>query len=220
MLYQQRPAWLNIFGTKSADDGKSAHLIEKADKFIRQDRLDSAGHYLDLLLSRRGDSTVSPLLLDTAESLRRQIRQIGLLDSGDFYLRVLLNIPDRDYEDFLEGRYSKKYLGHQELNKLFLNKLHSKILRQDRGTGGAENSADQRKAYAEAIRNSFVNLGFDISVESGGTADTRLILSAPEFNDEWFEKFESDSAMADWHSMGFQQVEIRGGSDYIRVKSW
>ena len=232
LLYQKPRGWLNIFRATTPDYGPSAILIEKADRFIRQDRLDSAGHYLDLIIARRNDSTLSSSLLDTAQALRWQIRQIGMLDTGNLYIGVLLNMADQDYEDFLNRKYQKKYLGHPELNKLFINKLYSKNQNRDQAGGGSEtpaadSSPDQaaqainlRKEFAETIKNSFSTLGFDIAVEITGINNTRLILSAAEFDDSWFEKFESDSAMADWHNLGFQQIEIRGDSGYFKVRTW
>jgi phage FluMu protein gp41 len=233
LLYQQPcGGWLNIFRASTTDHDPSAILIEKADRFIRQARLDSAGHYLDLVITRRNDSTISSPLLDTAEALRRQIKQISLLDTGNLYIGVLLNMADREYDDFLKGKYQKKYLGHPELNKLFLNKLYSKNQNWDQATSGSAAAAagstpdeatqaiNRRKEFAETIKNSFLNLGFDLTVEITGINSTKLILSAPEFDDGWFEKFESDSAMADWHNLGFQQIEIRGDSGYFKVKTW
>jgi hypothetical protein len=232
LLYQQPFGWLNIFRVTDPDYGPSKILIEKADRFIRQDRLDSAGHYLDLIIARRNDSTMNARLVDTAQALRWQIRQIGLIDTGNLYVGVLLNMADQEYEDFLKGKYQKKYLGHPELNKLFLNKLYAKNQNWNQAGNGSGtlpggSAADEttqgiilRKEFAEAMKSSFTNLGFDIDVEITGINSTKLILAAPEFNDDWFQKFESDSAMADWHHLGFQQVEIRGDSGYFKVKAW
>ncbi len=232
LLYQQRSAGFTFFRTTTPDYGRSTILIEKADRFIQQNRLDSAGHYLDLIIAGRNDSTISSRLLDTAQALRWQIKQIGLLDTGNIYIGVLLNMSDQEYEDFLNKRYSKKYLGHPELNNLFLNKLYSKNQNWDQASTAARipasgsspgNETDAivlRKEFAETIKNSFLNLGFDITAEITGIDNTKLTLSAPEFNDEWFKKFESDSAMSEWHNLGFQQIEIRGDSGYFRVKTW
>ncbi len=232
LLYQQPCGWFNIFRATAPDYGPSTILIEKADRFIRQDRLDSAGHYLDQIIAPGNDSIISSRLLDTAQALRWQIRQIGMLDTGNLYIGVLLNMADQEYEDFLNRKFQKKYLGHPELNKLFLKKLYSKNQNWDQAGSGSETPAagstpdetaqaiNLRKEFAGTIKNSFSTLGFDIAVEITGINNTKLILSAAEFDDSWFEKFESDSAMADWHNLGFQQIEIRGDSGYFKVKTW
>jgi hypothetical protein len=229
LLYQQRSVWVNIFRTSSTTDrDQTAILFETADQYIRQGRLDSASHYLDMVTHQRNESADGSWIADSARALRWQIKQIGLLDTGNLYIGILLNMPDQEYEDFLKGIYHKKYLGHPDLNRLFLKKLSSKNQAWEQNNGEVETAltdlkpanAARRKEFAEAIKNSFVNLGFDIEVDISGTDSTRLILYADEFNDEWFDKFESDSAMSDWHRMGFQQVEIRGNSGYLKVKTW
>jgi hypothetical protein len=232
VIYHHRFWVANFFSGNIPDYGRSTVLLEKADRFIRQRQLDSAGYYLDLIIDQRKDPALDSRLLDTAQALRWQIKQINLLDTGNIYVGILLRMADQEYEDFLNEKYTKRYLGHPDLNNLFLNKLYSKNQnRQQSSTGleypaagsskiSAAESIAMRKELAETIKNSFVNLGFEITVGISGTENTHLILYAPEFNDEWFEKFENDSAMSEWHQFGFTQVEIRGDSGYVKVKTW
>jgi hypothetical protein len=231
-VYQKIPGWMSLFKTGASEYSKSNEFLARVDNYIRQNQLDSAAFYLDRIIAQKNYVTHRTQLLDSAQALRWQIKQIGMLDTGNIYIGVLLNLSDREYEDFLNNKLNKRYLGHPELNRIYLNKLYANNRRGSQISGGSTLSAAgssrhtstdaiaRRKEYAETIKNSFTELGFDISVEISGVDNARLILTAPEFNDEWFEKFESDSAMVEWHNLGFNQIEIRNNSGYSKTKSW
>jgi len=238
IIYQQRSSWLQIFSGTDSRKGDSKIFFAKLDNFIRQNHLDSVSTYLDRAISQQKDKTAGFPSLDTLQSLHWQVKQIGLLDTGNIYIGILLNLSDREYENFLNNKLDKHFLGHPGLNRIYLNKLYQKNNRyapnqnQAQSPGGSllhspgsselsvSDASARRKEFAETIKKSFESLGFDITVELSGADNSVLILTAAEFNDEWFEKFESDSDMAEWHNLGFRQIEIRNNSGYTKIKSW
>lgn len=230
-IYTSNPSGFFYFHQDPRDKELSSYM-KKTGQFIQDNRLDSAANYLRLILARENDSTTDLKLVDSAHALQWQVKQIGLLDTGNIYIGILMQLNDQEYEDFLNRRLVKKYLGHPDLNRLFLEKLYRKSQPWDQTTPEAGNQSNStvpsasgnpaqvRRLLAESIKSSFSDLGFDISVEIKGEDSTKLVLIAPEFDDRWFEKFENDSDMAEWQHMGFTQVEIRNGSGYVKVKNW
>ena len=230
-IYLNKPTWSDYFNRDPVKIKLNTYM-KMTDQFIREDRLDSAGKYLDQMVTGEYDSLTNSRLIDSARALQWQIKQIGLLDTGNIYIGVLMQLNDQEYDDFLNSRLTKKYLGHPGLNRLFLQKLHYRSQPWDQTIHETDNlssrtiqsnsksPAQVRRLFAESIKSSFINLGFDISVEITGRDSTTLILTAPEFDDVWFEKFESDSDMTEWHHSGFTQVEIRNDSGYVKVKTW
>jgi hypothetical protein len=231
-IYGSGSKYFDFFGNSSSgDDSGHAGLdnLERAEYFIAQNKLDSATGYLNRVMALRIDSTVDTVQVDTARSLLRQIRQIEYLDSGTVYIGVLLAMQDREYENLLDHKMNQKILNHPQLNRIYLDKLYRKSRHNGRsgnGRSGDEPGPDsvqvisRRHQFAETIRNSFSTLGFEISVEITGADHSGLTLTAPEFDDTWFEKFESDSAMEEWHKMGFTRVEIKNNSGYAKVRTW
>jgi hypothetical protein len=77
-----------------------------------------------------------------------------------------------------------------------------------------------RKAYEQLLRNKYLDAGLDIHVQVTGRNNTRLILTFPLFNDVWFRKCETAGNFNEWHSVGFNRIDLTDGYDYNRYVYW
>lgn len=95
-----------------------------------------------------------------------------------------------------------------------IEKLEKRLQEQElKATAKVE--AAGRRAYAEALRERFLDAGLDIKVKASGVQAERLELTFVLFNDVWTHRFQKDGLVAQWQAMGFKRVDAKDGfGDY------
>lgn len=76
------------------------------------------------------------------------------------------------------------------------------------------NTAAARRAYAEKLREKFLDDGMDIKVSVSGKFATQLNLKYALFNDVWVHKFRKGRLSSEISAMGFKTVDFNNGWDY------
>jgi len=78
----------------------------------------------------------------------------------------------------------------------------------------AENERSARKAYAELLRNRFLDQGLDINVRVDGRNSDRITLTFALFNAVWAHRMQKDGLLDELRGLGFKRVNLTDGYDY------
>jgi hypothetical protein len=206
-----------------ASDIYSDSLLHHLNSLITNHQIDTAATYIQILLNDKEGGRISPSLRDTLRYLDRQIGNLLNLDSNNLYISVLLDLSDREYNQLKQNQLHKTFLAHPVLNALYIQKLFNRTNNYGSNKALQESSSsykELRRSYARNLKESFLELGFEIDITVTGKDNTSLILSSPIFDDEWFTKFENSGDVAEWHNMGFKRVELINNSNYHKTKHW
>jgi len=71
-----------------------------------------------------------------------------------------------------------------------------------------------REAYAQALRQRYLDQNMDIEVKVSGKDKERLTLKFVLFNAVWTNKVEKGSLLAEMRGLGFKRVDMTDGFDY------
>jgi hypothetical protein len=71
-----------------------------------------------------------------------------------------------------------------------------------------------RDAYAQALRQRYLDQNLDIEVKVSGKDNDRLTLKFVLFNAVWTNKVEKGSLLAEMRGLGFKRVDLTDGVDY------
>jgi hypothetical protein len=81
-------------------------------------------------------------------------------------------------------------------------------------------TAATRLVFAAALRDAFLDQGFDIKVSTQGPDARELRLEYPLFNDVWIHHFQKSGMSRQAGEAGFRSVEFRGAFDYDMVLTY
>lgn len=84
--------------------------------------------------------------------------------------------------------------------------------REARDRANAETAA--RRAYAELLRNRFLDQNLDIKVTVSGAKAERITLKFALFNDVWAHRIQKDGLLEELRNMGYTRVSLSDGYDY------
>ncbi len=101
-----------------------------------------------------------------------------------------------------------------------LAKIEADKARREAEKRRVEYERSTRVQYAKLLRNSYLDLGLDIKVRVSGKNKDRLTLTYVLFNDVWVRKLQTNGNPEEWHSMGFNRIDIKDGYDYYRYWTW
>ena len=78
----------------------------------------------------------------------------------------------------------------------------------------AGHASEARRAYRNALRERFLDQGFDIKVATSGKNHTHLDLQFSLFNDVWVHRFQKGDLIKEIHALGFTRIRFQDGFDY------
>lgn len=131
-----------VFGIADSNAKKQEGLVlvEQAESLIRENKVDEA-----LNVVNKSQEIYISEEFNPAFELEKKI---GDFQSQDFMKQALVNISDDEFELLKEGNLEKSFIGHDELNKLFIVKLQENV--DQRAAFVAEAEEQKRVQQAEA----------------------------------------------------------------------
>lgn len=210
---------LLIINRKNITAGENSvnDYMQKTQELIDSKNLDSAKTYLNLMLSKNNKSE----LYDSASVILKELKQLDELDIN-ISMKILFAMSDEEYQQFSNKTLKKNYLSHPRLNTYYVNKLYAESENwfKDNKDEHVVAKPGSRKYYESVLRNSFLELGYDIDVYVTGEHNQILILTSSFFDADWFQKFKTGGDMDEWHSLGFSRVEISDGKNFQQSDGW
>jgi len=195
--------------------------MDTVELYITEGRIDSAYSLLQHIITQPKDARS----YDSALSLQIQIQKIVLLELGGSHIDVLLQLTGEEYESLLKHTLKKRFLSNPVLNDYYVKKLYEKSIQDSdttvlRYSDNPKPDKDELQEYARVLRDTYTDLGFEISVTVSGKDYNELVLRSPVFDDTWYAKFDSGGDLEAWHGFGFKRVQIENGAGFVRSKEW
>jgi hypothetical protein len=86
--------------------------------------------------------------------------------------------------------------------------------RRKRLAAERKEGSENRKHYAELLRERFLDAGLDIKVKASGANAERLTFEYVLFTDVWSHRFQKDGILEQARAMGFRRVDMKDGYNY------
>lgn len=131
--------------------------------------------------------------------------------------RVALEAAKREGADKTRVSYAEERLARAEEKERKVAAAAAARTRQLEASVAAAKAKLDRELYARALRERFLDEGFDIKVRVAGDESDRLVLEYPLFSDVWAHQFRKQGLISAMKERGFRRVDMKA---YDYAVSW
>jgi hypothetical protein len=216
-------------GSIAAQNYTADSLLTIAIKYTREAQLDSAIVELVLIgeMSRNGSK---PRSYADAMRLSSEIYRFREDQKEESFRAYIAKMTDDEYALLMQNRLDQIYYTNPTLNKALIDTLYAhrtsrnryileeKIkevaekVKREREFDNAQSAT--RKAYAEKLRERYLDEGMDIKVSVYGKNNANIKLTYVLFNDVWTHKMSKGTLIGEIQTLGFKKLSLSDGYAY------
>jgi hypothetical protein len=204
-------------------------LLTIALEYTKKAQLDSAIVRL-FLISDMSQNNFSPAAYDNAIKLIMEIDRFRRDQKEESFRAYISKMNEEEYASLMQNQLKTVYYTNPTLNKALIDTLY--VHRYDRNRYILEEKTKQatekakkgrefniyqaarRKAYAEKLRDKFLDQGMDIKVSVYGKNNANIKLIYALFNDVWTHKMQKGTLIKEIQDLGFKKLSLSDGYDY------
>ena len=164
------------------------------------------------LLARENARKAKEALIETQKRKREQLEKEWSTGRPAILKSIRAKLSGKQWDEALSE--AKKYDFTEDRELLALESTARKRRDAENAEIARMAGAAARKAYAETIREQFLDKGLDIKATTKGRDNTTLVLSYVLFNDVWSHQFQKGGSLDACLKLGFTRVEMNDGFDW------
>lgn len=211
-------------------------LLNIALEYTKEAQLDSAIVRL-VSVEELSRNDPKPESYANAVTLLNEIYNFRRDQKEESFRAYIAKMTKDDYALLLENKLENVYYANPTLNKALIDTLYAHRINRNRyileektkramldkkeiaERAKQEREFDNtqaaiRKAYAEKLREKYLDDGMDIKVSVYGKNNTNIKLSFVLFNDVWTHKMQKGTLIGEIQRMGFKTLSLSDGYDY------
>jgi hypothetical protein len=212
------------------------NLLSLALKYTKESQLDSALAKL-VLIGEMSQDGFKPASYDNAMKLINEIYGFRADQKEESFRAYIAKMTEDDYALLMQNKLENMYYTNPTLNKALIDTLY--VHRSNRNRYILDEKIKQamldkketverakkehelnnaqsaiRKAYAEKLRDNYLDQGMDIKVSVYGKNNANIKLTFVLFNDVWTHKMQKGTLIKEIQDMGFKKLSLSDGYEY------